>query len=150
MDKHIKDDFKKEIKPKIIVVIISFSIALICLRLIIKSLLDDIDLLEDKTGISLIAAFVLFAIIGFFGLFQCIRSSKYKLEITEQKILIQTRRARNIVYFNEIKNYSIQRYKKTQLYTFYLFTAKGVLTLYTRYKDEFISILNSNNIKPTH
>ena len=112
--------------------------------------MDDIDLLEDKTGISLIAASVLFAIIGFFGLFQCIRASKYKLEITEQKILIQTRRARNIVYFNEIKNYSIQRYKKTQLYTFYLFTAKGVLTLYTRYKDEFISILNSNNIKSTH
>ena len=88
----------------------------------------------------------MFMITGTILLILYINHRKYNLEIDNETISFSTIFKRHVIKISDIKQYSFKRYQHSALYVFFLYLEKDKYMVSTRYKDEFIEILENNNI----
>ena len=140
MDKHIIDGMKNESKPArnltIFLYIMTFLAPFIACYMF-----------EQEYTVIEIVLFTLFwFMLASFCLYGWLYVILYRVEITEKNIKLKTLFTKLELNISEIEKYSYARYKKSVFYQFLLFYNNKKVLINTRYKDEFIEILENNNI----
>ncbi len=100
--------------------------------------------LQDIQALSRFLVLLIFAILGLYG---WLYSIKYKVEIDEELIVLETLFRKVEIKICDIEEYSCNRYKKSKFYQFNLFINGKKVLVNTRYKDEFETILKKNGIE---
>ena len=131
----LNDNMKKESKLFVFLTFFGYSFS------IIMPLVNYLTLDERYTITDNILFFLTFFLFGTIGLYGWLYSSTYKLEITNEKIILKTLFKRIEVNIKDIVNYTYKRYRKSVFYQFKLYTNDKKLLISTRYKDSFIEIL---------
>lgn len=72
---------------------------------------------------------------------------KYRIEIDDGKVYIETLFERMEIQMKDIEKYSYKRYRRSPLFKFYLFAQGKRYLIYTRFKWELEIILNDNNVE---
>lgn len=72
---------------------------------------------------------------------------KYRIEIDDEKVYIETLFERMEIQMKDIEKYSYKRYRRSPLFKFYLFVQGKRYLIYTRFKWELEIILNDNNVE---
>lgn len=99
---------------------------------------------SDKE-ILLMITFCLF--VGVFGLYMWLYSIKYRVEFDSKKINLKTLFRKIEIDIHNVKNYTCNRYRKSEFYQFNLFVKGKKVLINTRYKDELEKILIDNNVE---
>lgn len=132
----IEDDWKKEGKKGI-------ALLIFCIVMIIITVLSE----YKKTPLKdIIFNCSFYFLCGAITLYCILYSIKYKVKISNEKILLKTLFRKREVNINEIKYYTCKRYRKSVFYQFWLYLDGKKVLINTRYKDEFKEILNQNEI----
>ena len=142
MNRNIIDGMKKEGKGFKILMIFAYILSLL---MFLSTYLINNEKYSDK-DIIIIVVFCFF--FGTFGLYGWLYSIKYKLKITEEKIMLKTLFRTVEVNIKDITNYTCHRYRKSVFYQFNLFVKEKRILVATRYKEEFENILKYNNVEP--
>ena len=82
-----------------------------------------------------------------FGFYVWLYAIKYNLKINKEKIVLRTLFRKVEINICNIEKYTCKRYRKSVFYQFNLFIKDKRILVNTRYKDEFIKILEENNIE---
>lgn len=143
MRNHIVDDMKKEGKVWRGLIILGYALAVL---MPLAILLTKDSGYSDKDAIKLAVTFFLFGSLGLYG---WLYSTKYHVEITEEKIVLITLFRTKELRMHEITGYSCKRYGKSVFYEFALRTQGRRMQIYTRYQEEFREILKINGIAET-
>ncbi len=123
-----------------------------CLKTIIKNSLSFILSIIMPVSIYLLNNgkfsendIFLFAIawflFGTFGLYGWLYAVKYTIKFNDEKVYLKTLLKKielNVCY---IEKYTCKRYRKSVFYQFQLFIKRKKILINTRYKDEFLKIL---------
>ena len=134
----IKDDTNKENKAYLVTAIVIYALSF--LYPIFLYYVDGYQIVDT------IPWFIMFMITGTILLILYINHRKYNLEIDNETISFSTIFKRHVIKISDIKQYSFKRYQQSALYVFFLYLEKDKYMVSTRYKDEFIEILENNNI----
>ena len=134
----IKDDMVKESKAWKNPMIIFFVLAVLFPLVLIW---NDITIDEFVFGE------IFFILICCYFLYGYVYTQKYKVVVTNEKIVLKTLFKSVEVQFKDIKTYNCKRYGKSEFYQFYLFIKDRKVLVNTRYKDEFKKVLKDNKIK---
>lgn len=129
----ISDNMKKESRKCIFLIILCWAFAIVI----------PIAFANENKHPESIFYFTL----GLMGLYLFIYELTYKLIITNEKIILRVFFIKKELDMTDIINYTCKKYKKSLFYFFRLYTKKKSLLVKTRYKEEFIKILEGNNIK---
>ncbi len=140
MDNIIIDRMKKE--SKLARNVMFFSFALLLLTFVYMYVNNKS--LQDK---DVLFMFILFFCLGMFGFYVWLYAIKYNLKINKEKIVLRTLFRKVEINTCNIEKYTCKRYRKSVLYQFNLFIKDKRILVNTRYKDEFIKILEENNIE---
>lgn len=132
----IEDDWKKESKK-------CFIFLIACIVMIIITVLSEYKKNPLKDIIFICSVYFSF---GLLALYEFLYSIKYKVKISNEKILLKTLFRKREVNINEIKYYTCKRYRKSVFYQFWLYLDGKKVLINTRYKEEFKEILNQNEI----
>ncbi len=100
--------------------------------------------LKDK---EVLVMFILYLSFGIFGFYVWLYDIKYSLKITKEKILLKTLFRKVEINICSIEKYTCKRYRKSVFYQFNLFIKDKRILVNTRYKDEFIKILEENSVE---
>ena len=139
MDRHIVDTMKKESKWFFFLMLFGYVIlALIFVGMKINDTDWDDNIVQIALGF--------FA--GSFGLYGWLYGITYKIEISQEKVLIKTLFRRFNINIADIETYTCERYRKSAFYQFNLFTKDKHFLLNTRYKQEFMDILQNAGVQP--
>lgn len=84
---------------------------------------------------------VFFLIIGSYFLYGYLYAYKYKVVVTNEKIVLKTLFKNVEVQFKDIKNYNCKRYRKSEFYQFLVFCKEKKILIYTRYQDDLEKLL---------
>ena len=138
MDKYIVDTMKKESKWFFFLMLFGYVIlALILVGMKINNTGWGDNIVQIAIGF--------FA--GSFGLYGWLYGITYKVEISQEKVLIKTLFRRFDINIGDIETYTCERYQKSVFYQFNLFTKDKRFLLNTRYKQEFIDFLQNAGVK---
>ncbi len=129
----INDGMKKE--GKIFKGLMIFGYALAFLILLLA------HYRKEYSYVNVVIIFIYCVVFGTVGLYGWLYALKYKLEITEEKIVLKTLFKKTEICISDITNYSCKRYRKTVFYQFRLSVDKKIILLNTRYKDELEKLL---------
>lgn len=140
MKKHIVDGIKQEGKAYRILMIFGYAFC----ALYPLAMLSSKN--SEYSNNDIIKAAIFCFLFGCIGLYGLIYSTKYRIEITEEKITLITLFRTKEMSMHEITTYSYKRYGKSALYIFTLCTQGERVQLYTRYQEEFREILMLNGI----
>lgn len=140
MDNIIIDRMKKE--SKLARNVMFFSFALLLLTFVYMYVNNKS--LQDK---DVLFMFILFFCLGMFGFYVRLYAIKYNLKINKEKIVLRTLFRKVEINICNIEKYTCKRYRKSVFYQFNLFIKDKRILVNTRYKDEFIKILEENNIE---
>ncbi len=141
MNKNITDGMAKEGKPFKNMMLFGYILAV--LMPLIICLVNDRKYYNEK----IIAIVISYFLIGSMGLYCWLYAIKYKLIITEEKIMLQTLFKKVNINIRDIKRYTCKRNRKTVFYQFSLYIKDKRIIVNTRYKEEFQEILRLNNIE---
>ena len=140
MKKHIVDGIKQEGKAYRMLMIFGYAF---CVLYPLAMLATKNSAFSNKDIIKAAISFFMFGCIGLYGV---IYSTKYRIEITEEKIALITLFRTKELSMHEITRYSYKRYRRSSLYIFTLRAQGRNIQLYTRYQEEFREILKMNGI----
>ena len=138
MDVIIKDDMVKESKLWKKPMIIFFVLA---------ALFPLVLIWNDIENTEFISGEVFFILFGCYFLYGYLYAHKYKVVVTNEKIVLKTLFKNVEVQFKDIKTYNCKRYRKSEFYQFLLFCEEKKILINTRYKDEFEKILKDKRIE---
>lgn len=126
MDIVIQDDMVKESRlwkpPTILFFVVAALFPLVLIG-------DDIKTIEFIFG----EAF--FILIGCYFLYGYLYARQYKVVVTNEKIVLKTLFKNTEVQLQDIKYYNCKRYKKSELYQFFISCPEKKILISTRYKD---------------
>lgn len=134
----ISDDMKKESKLWRSPMIVSFSLAILFPLVLIWNTL---------TTTEFVLGLLAFIILGCFFLYGYLYAIKYRVSISIEKIMVKTLFRKVELNMTDIISFSCKRYRKSVFYKFRLSTKEKRLMLSTRYKDEFIKLLEENKTR---
>ena len=135
----IKDDMVKESKAWKNPMIIYFVLAALFPLVLIWN--NNIKTAEFFLGE------VFFILAGCYFLYGYLYVYKYKVVVTNEKIVLKTLVKSVEVQFKDIKTYNCKRYRKSEFYQFNLFIKDKKVLINTRYKDEFEKVLKDYKIE---
>ena len=87
---------------------------------------------------------VFFILVGCYFLYGYLYAYKYKVIVTNEKIVLKTLFKSVEVQFKDIKNYTCKRYRKSEFYQFLVFCKEKKILINTRYKDDLEKLLKNN------
>ena len=88
-----------------------------------------------------------FLLFGCYFLYGYLYVYKYKVVVTNEKIVLKTLVKSVEVQFKDIKTYNCKRYRKSKFYQFLVFCKEKKILINTRYKDEFEKVLKDYKIE---
>lgn len=131
----ITDGMRKESKLFLIVMIFEAILAIVCPS--VAYITND----GKYRSMDILLVCLLFVIFFLISLYGFLYSIKYKIEISKEKIVVSTLFRKFEVSVNKVIKYTCKRYGKSVFYQFRLYTNKDSVLVNTRYKDEFVKIL---------
>ena len=134
----IKDDMVKESKAWKNPMIIFFVLAALFPLVLIWNNIKTTEFILGE---------VFFILVGCYFLYGYLYVYKYKVVVTNEKIVLKTLFKSVEVQFKDIKTYNCNRYRKSVFYQFNLFINERKVLINTRYKDEFEKVLKDNKIE---
>lgn len=134
----IKDDMVKESKAWKNPMIIFFVLAALFPLVLIWNNIKTTEFILGE---------VFFILVGCYFLYGYLYAYKYKVVVTNEKIVLKTLFKSVEVRFKDIKTYNCNRYRKSLFYQFNLFINDRKVLINTRYKDEFEKVLKNNKIE---
>ena len=138
MDIIFKDDMVKESKTWKNPMLLFFVLAV----------LFPLTLIWNNIKITeFILGEVFFLIVGSYFLYGYLYAYKYKVVVTNEKIVLKTLFKSVEVQFKDIKTYNCKRYRKSEFYQFLVFCKEKKILINTRYKDEFEKVLKDYKIE---
>ena len=137
MDVIIKDDMIKESKLWRDPMITFFVLAALFPLVLIFNNIKTIDFILEEVFFILVACYFLFGYLYAY---------KYKVVVTNEKIVLKTLFKSVEVQFKDIKNYNCKRYKKSEFYQFLVFCKEKKILINTRYKEDFEKLLKNKII----
>lgn len=90
---------------------------------------------------------VFLILLGSYFLYGYLFSYKYRLIVSNEKIVLKTLFRKIEINICNIEKYTCKRYRKSVFYQFRLFIKDKHILVNTRYKEEFESILKDNSIE---
>ena len=131
----IKDDMVKESKLWKVPMIIFFVLA---------TLFPLVPIWNNINTAEFILGEIFFILIGCYFLYGYLYAYKYKVIVTNEKIVLKTLFKSVEVQFKEIKSYNCTRYRKSEIYQFFVFCKGKKILINTRYKDDLETLLKGN------
>jgi len=132
MDIIFKDDMVKESKTWKNPMLLFFVLAV----------LFPLTLIWNNIKITeFILGEVFFLIVGSYFLYGYLYAYKYKVVVTNEKIILKTLFKNVEVQFKDIKTYNCKRYRKSEFYQFLVFCKEKKILINTRYKDDLEKLL---------
>lgn len=132
MDIIFKDDMVKESKTWENPMLLFFVLAV----------LFPLTLIWNNIKITeFILGEVFFLIVGSYFLYGYLYAYKYKVVVTNEKIVLKTLFKNVEVQFKDIKTYNCKRYRKSEFYQFLVFCKEKKILINTRYKDDLEKLL---------
>ena len=132
MDIIFKDDMVKECKTWKNPMLLFFVLAV----------LFPLTLIWNNIKITeFILGEVFFLIVGSYFLYGYLYAYKYKVVVTNEKIVLKTLFKNVEVQFKDIKTYNCKRYRKSEFYQFLVFCKEKKILINTRYKDDLEKLL---------
>ena len=132
MDIIFKDDMVKESKTWKNPMLLFFVLAV----------LFQLTLIWNNIKITeFILGEVFFLIVGSYFLYGYLYAYKYKVVVTNEKIVLKTLFKNVEVQFKDIKTYNCKRYRKSEFYQFLVFCKEKKILINTRYKDDLEKLL---------
>lgn len=132
MDIIFKDDMVKESKTWKNPMLLFFVLAV----------LFPLTLIWNNIKITeFILGEVFFLIVGSYFLYGYLYAYKYKVVVTNEKIVLKTLFKNVEVQFKDIKTYNCKRYRKSEFYQFLVFCKEKKILINTRYKDDLEKLL---------
>ncbi len=101
---------------------------------------------DEYTNNEYLLMTLFFIFIGSYGLYGWLYAIKYRIIITDEVVTLKTTFKYTEIQLVEINGYTYKRYMKTDFYQFKLFNKDKTVLINTRYKNEFIEILNNKGI----
>ncbi len=147
MNRHIIDGMKKEGKVWKLLMLFGFTMGVLLPSASYLQKILGLYVNKDPIDKNMFKMALLFLLVGIYGLYGWLYSIKYKLDITEDTIIIRSLFRNTQVNIKDITEYTFERYRKSVFYQFKLFINGKKIVLSTRYKDEFVAILEENQIK---
>lgn len=140
MNDKIIDGMKKEGKPFKYVMIFGYVFAILML------LSNYFIFVEKYSDAVILKIFIIYLMVGTFGLYGWLYAVTYKVEFTDDKVYLRTLFKKIKFNIIDIEKYTVKRYRKSVFYQFHLFINGKKILINTRYKDEFENILKSKGI----
>ena len=137
MDSIIKDDMVKESKVWKTPMILFF---------VLTALFPLVLIWNNIKTTEFILGEVFFILVGCYFLYGYLFAYKYKVVVTNEKIVVKTLFKSVEVQFKDIKTYNCKRYRKSEFYQFLVFCNEKKLLINTRYKDDFEKLLKNKII----
>ena len=132
MDIIFKDDMVKESKTWKNPMLLFFVLAV----------LFPLTLIWNNIKITeFILGEVFFLIVGSYFLYGYLYAYKYKVVVTNEKIVLKTLFKNVEVQFKDIKTYNCKRYRKSEFYQFLVFCKEKKILINTRCKDDLEKLL---------
>ena len=132
MDIIFKDDMVKESKTWKNPMLLFFVLAV----------LFPLTLIWNNIKITeFILGEVFFLIVGSYFIYGYLYAYKYKVVVTNEKIVLKTLFKNVEVQFKDIKTYNCKRYRKSEFYQFLVFCKEKKILINTRYKDDLEKLL---------
>ena len=135
----IKDDMVKESKLWKTPMLIFFVLAALFPLVLIWNSIKSAEFILGE---------VFFIFVGCYFLYGYLYAYRYKVVVTNEKIVLKTLFKRVEIQFKDVKNYSCKRYEKSGFYQFHLFCKEKKILINTRYKDDLEKILKNKIIVP--
>lgn len=132
MDIIIKDDMVKESKVWKNPMIIFFVLAALFPLVLIWNNIKTTEFILGE---------VFFILVGFYFLYGYLYAYKYKVVVTNEKIVLKTLFKSVEVQFKDIKTYNCKRYRKSEFYQFLVFCNEKKILINTRYRDDLEKLL---------
>ena len=89
---------------------------------------------------------VFFILIGSYFLYGYLYACRYKVLVTNEKIVLKTLFKSVEIQFKDIRNYNCKRYRKSEFYQFLVFCKEKRILINTRYKDDLEVLLKNKTI----
>ena len=138
MDIIIKDDMVKESKIWKNPVIIFFALAILFPLVLIWNNIKTTEFILGEA---------FFTLVGCYFLYGYLYACKYKVVVTDEKIVLKTLFKSVEVQFKDIITYNCKRYRKSEFYQFLIFCKeKKKILINTRYKDNLETLLKNKTI----
>ena len=137
MDSIIKDDMVKESKVWKTPMILFF---------VLTALFPLVLIWNNIKTTEFILGEVFFILVGCYFLYGYLFTYKYKVVVTNEKIVVKSLFKSVEVQFKDIKTYNCKRYRKSEFYQFLVFCNEKKLLINTRYKDDFEKLLKNKII----
>lgn len=139
MENNIYDGMKKEGKRFLYICIVSFI--MLALSFLLSYLKNKSLFNKDMFIVQLI----LFTFI-ILTLYYWIYSINYNVIINQEKISVKSLFSKKTIRYSNIESYKCKRYFKSNFYMFTFAVNGKKHTIYTRYKNELVVILNNYEI----
>lgn len=135
MNRKISDSMKKESKKARNSMIFGYTLA------VVLPTFFYFRPIETFSENSILLMFLFFFLCGSIGLYSWLYSLKYSVEITSDKIYLKTLFRKTEINLCDVKSYTYNRYMQSVFYLFKLNVNNKKVTITTRYKDQFVQIL---------
>ena len=89
---------------------------------------------------------VFFILIGSYFLYGYLYACRYKVLVTNEKIVLKTLFKSVEIQFKDVRNYNCKRYRKSEFYQFLVFCKEKKILINTRYKDDLEVLLKNKTI----
>ena len=130
-----KDNMKKESKAWKMPMTIFFVLAALFPLVLIWNNIKTAEFILGE---------VFFILVGCYFLYGYLYAYKYKVVVTNEKIVLKTLFKSVEVQLKDIKNYNCKRYRKSEFYQFLVFCKDKKILINTRYKDDLEKLLKNN------
>lgn len=137
MDIIIKDDMVKESKTWKNPMIIFLALAALFPLVLIWNNIKTTEFILGE---------VFFILVGSYFLYGYLYAYKYKVVVTNEKIVLRTLFKSVEVQVKDIKTYNCKRYRKSEFYQFLVFWNEKKILINTRYKDDLEKLLKDKTI----
>lgn len=137
MDIIIKDDMVKESKAWKNPMIIFFALAALFPLVLIWNNIKTTEFILGE---------VFFILVGCYFLYGYLYTYKYKVVVTNEKIVLRTLFKSVEVQVKDIKTYNCKRYRKSEFYQFLVFWNEKKILINTRHKDDLEKLLKDKTI----
>ena len=137
MDIIIKDDMIKESKSWKKPMIIAF---------ILSVLFPLVPIWNNISNTDVILGEIFFILIGCYFLYGYLYTYKYKIIVTNEKIVLKTLFKTIEIKIENIKTYKCKRYKKSEFYQFFILCNEKKYLINTKHREDLEKLLKE--IKP--